>query len=687
MATVTPVDSPLEALRRLLDGRWAWIRDEVRETLREPLFAPVYGIDVEAHRARVLEQSQARGETPGPRLLFPKELGGDGEIGAAVTGFETQAMGDLSLLVKTGVQWGLFGGAILHLGTQQHHERYLADVMSLRLPGCFAMTETGHGSDVQSIRTTATYDAASDEFVVNTPDDDAVKDYIGNAARDGRMAVVFAQLTTGSAEQERQNHGVHALLVPIRGDDGNPCPGVSIEDCGHKMGLNGVDNGRLAFHEVRVPRAALLDRYGSVAADGTYTSPIENETRRVFTMLGTLVQGRVSVSGAALSASKVALGVAVRYGLDRRQFHAPDSEREVRILDFLQHQRRLLPALATTYALHFAQEELVAQLHEVFSNPDHAPGRAEHDASARAEHDASARAGQDDELARRKLETLAAGIKATNTWHATATIQMCREACGGAGYLSVNRLPQLKSDTDVFTTFEGDNTVLMQLVAKTLLTNYRDEFGELDSLGMVRFVADQVVETEIERTSARAIVQRLIDAVPGREEEVSVLDRGWQLELVTWREKHVLEGVTRRMRKGMSGGEDPFDVFNAVQDHVLLAAHAHIQREILELFVSAIDRCTDPAAATLLNDVCYLHALALIERDRGWFLEHGRLTPARSNAVTAAVNNLCRRLRPHATLLIDAFGIPDDVLAAPIALGDEARRQRDKGQPAEPDPQ
>jgi acyl-CoA oxidase len=653
-------DPTLEALRRLLDGRWAWIRDEVRQTIQDPLFTPVYGIDVEQHRERVLEQAKALASTPGPRLLFPKELGGDGEIGAAVTAFETQAMGDLSLLVKTGVQWGLFGGAILHLGTQRHHERFLADVMSLDLPGCFAMTETGHGSDVQSIRTTATYDPATDEFVVNTPDDDAVKDYIGNAARDGRMAVVFAQLITGSAEQDVQRHGVHALVVPIRNDDGSPAAGVSIEDCGHKMGLNGVDNGRIAFHEVRVPRDALLDRYGSVDENGTYTSAIENETRRFFTMLGTLVQGRVSISGAALSASKVAINIAIRYGLVRRQFHAPDSEDEVPILDFLQHQRRLLPALATTYALHFAQEELVAQLHEVFSDPDA------------------------DDLARRKLETLAAAIKATNTWHATATIQTCREACGGAGYLSVNRLPQLKADTDVFTTFEGDNTVLMQLVAKTLLTNYRDEFGELDSLGMVRFVADQVVETVVERTSARAIVQRLIDAFPGRDEEVGVQDRGWHLSLLTWREKHVLEGVTRRMRKGMSDGEDPFDVFNSVQDHVLTAARAHIDREILELFVQAIDRCEDAAAATLLNEVCDLHVLSLLERERGWFLEHGRLTPARSKAVTAAVNDLCVRLRPHARLLVDAFGIPDPVLAAPIALGDEARRQDEKrhGQPA-----
>jgi acyl-CoA oxidase len=655
---------PVEHVRGFLDGRWGWIRDEVRETLRRPLFAPVYDLGLDEHRDRVLAQAQELAATPGPRLLFPKSVGGDGEVGASVTAFETQAYGDLSLLVKSGVQWGLFGGAILHLGTETHHKRYLPAVMSLELPGCFAMTETGHGSDVQSIRTTATYEPKRREFVLDTPDDDAVKDYIGNAARHGRLAVVFAQLIT-----DGEGHGVHALLVPIRDDEGNPCPGVSIEDCGHKAGLNGVDNGRLAFHDVRVPRVALLDRYGSVAEDGTYSSPIENETRRFFTMLGTLVQGRVSVSGAGLSASKVALTIAVRYGVARRQFKAPGSEREVRILDFLQHQRRLLPALASTYALHFAQEDLVAQLHEVFSGDNAKPPTGDEDAA----------------LARRKLETLAAGLKATTTWHATHTIQTCREACGGAGYLSVNRLPQLKADTDVFTTFEGDNTVLLQLVAKTLLTNYQAEFGELDTLGMARFFADQMLETVIERTAARAVIQRLVDAVPGRDEEVSLLDRGWQLSMFEWREKHALDGVARRLRKGMTSGDDPFDAFNSVQDHVLMAARAHIDRLVLEAFVAAIERCDDEEVTALLSRVCDLHALSMLERDRAWFLEHGRLTPARSKAVITAVNELCVELRPHAELLVEAFGIPDEVLAAPIALGDEERRQHAKGQPAGPE--
>jgi acyl-CoA oxidase len=514
------------------------------------------------------------------------------------------------------------------------------------------MTETGHGSDVQSIRTTATYDPQAQEFVIHTPDDDARKDYIGNAARHGRAAVVFAQLTTGG-----ECHGVHAFVVPIRDDDGRPCAGVSIEDCGHKAGLNGVDNGRLAFNEVRVPRDALLDRYGSVAADGTYSSPIESTSRRFFTMLGTLVQGRVSVSGAAVSAAKSALTIAVRYAEARRQFKAPGSDREVPLLDYVQHQRRLLPALATTYALHFAQAGLVASLHEVFSKGDQA-----------------------DELSRRKLETLAAGIKATTTWHATHTIQTCREACGGAGYLSVNRLPGLKADTDVFTTFEGDNTVLFQLVAKTLLTNYQQEFGELDAIGTVRFVADQVLETVVERIGGRAIVQRLIDAVPGRDEDVNLRDRGYQLSLFEWREKHMLDGVTRRLRSGISDGEDPFDVFNSAQDHVLAAARAHIDRVVLELFVEAIDECEIEPVRELLDRLCDLHVMSMLERDRAWFLEHGRLTPARAKAVVAAVNELCGELRPHASMLVDAFAIPDVVLAAPIALGDEAARQEAKGQ-------
>ncbi|GGI06757.1 acyl-CoA dehydrogenase family protein [Egicoccus halophilus] len=636
-----------ERVQAHLDGRWAEVRDRSREELRHPLLAPVHGLSLEEHRQRTMEQARHLAKSDGPGLLFPERYGGGDDLGGALTSFEMLAHGDLSLMVKAGVQWGLFGGAILNLGGEEHRSRYLPEVISLDLPGCFAMTETGHGSDVQSLRTTATYDPDTQEWVVHTPDEDARKDYIGNAARDGRMAAVFAQLITDGA-----SHGVHCFLVPIRDEHGEAMPGVTIEDCGHKGGLNGVDNGRLRFEQVRVPRTNLLDRFGQVAEDGTYTSPIEQPSRRFFTMLGTLVTGRASVSGSALSATKTALTIAVRYAGVRRQFRSPDGEREAVLFDFRQHQRRLLPLLAKTYALHAAQQDLLERLHTSF-----------------ADEEASGEMTD-----RQELEARAAGIKAATTWHATEAIQTSREACGGNGYLSENRLTQLKADTDVFTTFEGDNTVLLQLVAKGLLTDYRSEFGSMDTFGMARWVADQLVETVVERTAARQLWQS-ITGIVSRDEDTDLHDRAWQLQTFAWREQHVIAGVARRLKAGVDAGGDGFDVFNDVQDHVLLAARASVDRVVLESFAARIEACEDTEVAALLDRLCDLYALSVIEAERGWYLEHGRFDAQRSKAVTAAVNELCTQLRPFASVLVDAFAIPDEAVGAPIALGDEHARQ------------
>src|SRR4051794_12757298 len=639
-----------DALLRFLDGEHHEMREHVRGIMADPDFAPVSGMERDEYRDLIMQWTRRMAEDGHPKLLFPEEYGGGGNIGAAVTGFETLGHADLSLLVKCGVQFGLFGGAVLHLGNEEHHREYLPAIMNAELVGCFAMTESAHGSDVQRLGTTAVYDKDAGEFVIDTPDEGARKDYIGNAARHGRMAVVFAQL-----EVDGEGHGVHALLVPIRDEDGNVLPGVTIEDCGDKIGLNGVDNGRIAFEGVRVPRTALLDRYGKVTEDGNYESPIENKNRRFFTMIGTLIQGRVSVSGAGLSATKSALTIAVRYGLRRKQFGPPDSDREVPLFDYLVHQRRLMPPLAKVYALHFAQRKLVAELHEAFS----------------------ARDEDQDGRDRRKLEAFAAGGKSTSTWHATETIQTCREACGGAGYLAENRFSSLKADTDVFTTFEGDNTVLLQLVAKGILTDYSSRIGDLSRLDLIRFYGEQAYETAVERTLARQVMTRIVDAVTPNgnddgDDDRDIDDRDFEHELFCWREEHLLSGVARRLRNGINedDGRDQFEVFNDCQDHVLLAARAHVDRQILEAFAEAVDACDDDSIKPLLDALFRLYALHNIEQDRGWFFEHGRMTGPRAKSITARVNRLCKDLRDNADVLVDAFGIPDGALAAPIGLRD-----------------
>ncbi|UXA16345.1 acyl-CoA dehydrogenase [Mycobacterium sp. SMC-4] len=617
-----------EQLQNSLDGRFRDVKNKMRHELAHEIFRPHYTPNTVIARTKVAEQMRIMAERGAAEDGFKKEHGGNGDVGSAVTQIEMLAMSDLSLMVKAGVQWGLFGGAIENLGTERHHEAYVQKIIDLDLLGCFAMTETGHGSDVQSLETTATYDPQAQEFVIDSPTPTSRKDYIGGAAETARVAAVFAQLITPDGTV----HGVHCFVVPIRDENGNDLPGVTTSDCHYKGGLPGVDNGRIQFDKVRVPRTNLLNKYADVAPDGTYSSPIENPNRRFFTMLGTLIRGRVTVGGSAGAAARVALDIATRYALQRRQFSDPDGG-EVLLMDYLVHQRRLLPLIARSYALQFAQNELVAKCHELQTADDPDPEE------------------------QRELESRAAGLKAANTWHATRAIQEAREACGGAGYMAENRLIALKADTDVFTTFEGDNHVLTQLVAKELLTTYADDIKSMSPVEWVRFAANFAGERVLKRTAAQTIMQTILDTRQDNEEEGSLFNRGTQVKMFEDREEYMLASVARRLQS-KSKEMSAFEAFNAVQDHVLHTAQAHIDRVILEAFVAAIDACPDEQTCEILGMVCDLYALSVIEEDKAWFVEHRFLSTERAKAVTRGINDRCRRLRPHAELLVEGFGIP-----------------------------
>ncbi|MEU2254919.1 acyl-CoA dehydrogenase family protein [Nocardia xishanensis] len=628
-----------EHLRAALDGPWGSVREEARIQLAGQEFTGDPYLDYKAARARVLDQMRVIATLGYAERGFRRENGGTSEPGAAVTGLEMLAYADLSLWVKAGVQWGLFGGAVENLGTERHRD-YIRRLISLDLLGCFAMTESGHGSDVANLETTATYDPETEEFVVHSPTPSARKDYIGGAAEHARMAAVFAQLITNG-----ENQGVHCLLVPIRDEQGADLPGVTTSDDGLKGGLLGVDNGRISFDHVRVPRENLLNRYADVAPDGTYSSEIENPSRRFFTTLGTLVRGRVSVGGAAAAGARVALSIAVRYAMKRRQFADPDSGEETVLLDYRSHQRRLLPLLAKSYAYAFAQNDLVRRMHLVQTGQDLEPG------------------------AQRALEKRAAGLKVAQTRHATRAIQECREACGGAGYLTENRLVTLKGDTDVFTTFEGDNVVLTQLVAKELLTAYADEIRDLDALGWVRFAATMAGDVVRKRSGVRQLIQTLRDRGDDGIDEGDLARRSVQLQLFADREDYLVRTAAHRLR-ARAEETGPFEAFNNAQDHILAAGSAHIDRLVLEAFIEGIGDIEDPDAKALADDVCDLFVYTMLEENSAWFIMHRFMSVERAKAVRRGVNELVDRLRPHALTLVEAMGVPETMLRA--AMLDDA---------------
>ncbi|PYI66271.1 acyl-CoA dehydrogenase [Arthrobacter livingstonensis] len=636
------------ALGRALLGRWADIRLQARELAGMPELHKVEGLTHTEHRERAFKQLGILVEQNGVHRAFPSRLGGSDDHGGNVSGFEELVTADPSVQIKAGVQWGLFGSAVMHLGSQEHQDKWLPGIMSLEIPGCFAMTEIGHGSDVASIATTATYDPATEEFVINTPFRAAWKEFIGNAAVDGLAAVVFAQLVTRGV-----NHGVHAFYVELRDPDTKEfLPGVGGIDDNIKGGLNGIDNGRLHFANVRIPRTNLLNRYGDVAVDGSYSSPIASPGRRFFTMLGTLVQGRVSLDGAAVAASKVALKIAIQYATERRQFNAASDTEEVVLLDYQRHQRRLLPRLATTYAAAFAHEQLLQKFDDVFSG------------------------AHDTDEDRQDLETLAAAFKSLSTWHALDTLQECREACGGAGFMVENRFTSLRADLDVYATFEGDNTVLLQLVAKRLLADYSKEFRNLDFGVLARFVVGQAADLTWHRTGLRAVAQFVADSGSAQKSAKALKDEDTQHEMLADRvQTMVAEVATALKGAAKMPKEKGAEIFNEHQNELIETARAHAELLQWEAFTAALRGITDPGTHKVLTRLRDLFGLTLIEKHLDWYLMNGRISMQRARTLSPYINRVLAKLRPHALDLVDAFGYGPEHLRATIATGIERERQ------------
>lgn len=618
--TVTEFD--VAQLTSILDGERAPIINKVKEVISRPEFAYETSTDIFVYREKVLEWCKILADENLGNMAYPKKYDGGENIADYFAIMETLSYHDLSLVIKFGVQFGLWGMSIQSLGTEKHYAKYLKDVGTLALPGCFAMTETHHGSNVKGIETTATYNHKAKTFTIHTPHENAQKEYIGNAANHGIMATVFAKLII-----DGHDYGVNAFIVPLRDEKMNVLEGIIIKDCGLKMGLNGVDNGIIQFHNVVIPKENMLDRFAQINDEGAFESPIPSDNRRFFTMLGTLVGGRIGIPRSALVAAKSGLTIAIKYGDKRRQF-GPEGGSEVPILNYRIHQRRLLPYLAKAYGLHFGLQYLTQRF------IDKTEGEMQ------------------------EIEALAAGMKAYTTWSTRDTLQECREACGGKGYISENRIDALKNDTEIYTTFEGDNTVLMQLVAKNRLSEFRKEFGEMNTLGVINYVYDQ----------AKTVISQKNPFATRNTDEAHLLDKEFHLNAFQYREKQILNSAARRLKKLIDGGLDSYDAFNVVQHQMIEVAQAYLERVILEQFYIQIEGVEDANCKAVLTELCQLYALSQIEKNKGWYLEDGYMEGVKTKAIRKMVNQLCWEVRPNAVDLVNAFAIPESCLAAPIVV-------------------
>ncbi|KAL1555635.1 Acyl-coenzyme A oxidase 3, peroxisomal [Salvia divinorum] len=522
---------------------------------------------------------------------------------------------DHSLAIKIGVHFFLWGGAIQFFGTKRHHDKWLRATETFLMKGCFAMTELGHGSNVRGIETITTYDPRTEEFIINTPCESAQKYWIGGAANHATHTVVFSQLNI-----EGKNEGVHAFITQIRDSDGNICPNIRIADCGHKIGLNGVDNGRIWFDNVRIPRENILNSVADVSSDGKYLSAIKDADQRFGAFMAPLTSGRVTIAVSAVYMAKMSLAIAIRYSLTRRAFSITPNGAEVLLLDYPSHQRRLLPLLAKTYAMSFAGNYL--KLLYVRRTPQLI----------------------------KTLHVVSSGLKATLTWHNMRTLQECREACGGQGLKTENRIGQLKGEYDVQSTFEGDNNVLMQQVSKALLAEYvaaKRKNKPFKELGLEH-------------------MNKPSPTIPSRLSSSTVHSSQFQNDIFCLRERDLLNRFAAEVSKYQAQGESKESAFNASYQLAEDLGRAFTDRAILQTFVEAENSLTDASLKNVLSLVRSMYVLVTLDEDPA-FLRYGHLTTENAAIVRKEVVSLCSEIRPHALALVDSFGIPDGFLS-PIAF-------------------
>jgi len=596
---------------------------------RPELLTPVEeGMTKEQHREQVRKQLRALLEEGiNPLNFFDRDYKKYFYLA------ECLSLVDLSLMVKSGVQFSLWGGSVLNLGSEQHRRKYADDIAAFRLPGCFAMTELKHGSNVAALQTEAVLDVQSDEWVIHTPDEGAIKWWIGNAAEDGKSSTVFARLKLPAADGPGQgkliDHGVHAFVVPLRDDSGKLMPGVEIHDCGYKVGLNGVDNGAIRFTHVRVPRENLLNRFATVDKSGRDSSPLTSEARRFAATLGELTGGRVGLTCGSAGVLKGAITIAIRYSAGRQQFGPPESP-EVSVLDYQSQQEKLIPILSTAYALHFAKDTLVQQYCDMKRTKD-------------------ARLVEE-------VHSFSAGLKAYTTSYTQDALSVCRESCGGHGYAAINRLGALRSDHDIFQTFEGDNTVLLQQVTAMLLKGYKAKFKGAPISSTVSYLKQYVAGV----LPHNPLVTHETDVRHLR-------DPAFLRGALRYRTARLLFTLQLRIRH-LRGTLGDFGAWNQCLSHILALARAHIEHIMLGSFQAAVEQCIDPDCRRALKAMSDLFALRCIETDM-LFRNEELVAPAKAKAIQKLVLVLCSELRGVAVPLVNAFGVPDHILRAPIGLG------------------
>ncbi|CAI2360613.1 unnamed protein product [Moneuplotes crassus] len=517
--------------------------------------------------------------------------------------------------VPVDLHYYMFVTCIKYLASDEQKALWLSDAKKLKMHGCYAQTEMGHGSNIAGLETTATFDRSTDEFVIHTPSLSAYKFWPGELGKFATHAIVFAKLIIDGTD-----HGVQSFLVEIR-DKRNHCllPGVIAGDIGPKYGFNMKDNGYMALNHVRIPRTQMLSRYSEVSEEGVFTK--KGNLKILYTAMQTI---RILIVRMAFKNLSKGLTIAIRYGIVRTQFKdKAGSDEERAIIDYQTHQFKLIPILSQCYAFLFVYQKVSKD----FS-------------------DLKKRIKAGDLTGINDLHTISSGMKAFYTWMTLEGLETCRQSCGGAGYSMFSGLPGLVQDYAAQVTYEGDNTVMAQQGARFLVKSLGKMMKGETLTGWVSYLNKVYEVTEYK---CKAEKPEDFDSLETLEEMLVV-------------KTCFMVGDT--CMKMMQGDEPMQTKWNEMyQQELVEMSKAHTMLVTFQIFRDGIKSSwLQESTKKHLCNLCKVFAAHQIYLDSAPLFECGYFSGGHQKMLLEYMKMQFKLIRPVMLPLIESFGHNDNIL-------------------------
>eukprot|EP00921_Rhytidocystis_pertsovi_P008302 GHVQ01013612.1.p1 GENE.GHVQ01013612.1~~GHVQ01013612.1.p1 ORF type:complete len:751 (-),score=81.28 GHVQ01013612.1:452-2704(-) len=543
-----------------------------------------------------------------------------------------------AMLVMTGedffihVHLAMFVPTIQNMSDEEQKREWLPAATNFTILGTYAQTELGHGSNVAGLETIADFDQKTDEWILSTPTLTATKWWAGGLGKSCTHCVLMSRLRI-----REKDYGVHPFILQIRDmDTHQSLKGVVLNHLGQKLGYNGMDNGTMQLHNVRIPRRNLLMRFCSVDRDGNY---LRKGDQKLLYATMTFTRKQIIMNAGPQLAKNCT--IATRYSAVRKQFIDPNVDvpkenvyqaPEANVLDYITQQRTLFPLIATTIAYWLTSQSTNDKYDSIMEECNKSD---------------FSRLGD--------IHAMTSALKALMTSVVSGGIEQCRLACGGHGYALSAGIPLHLTNYAPQATYEGDFVVLSIQAGRILLK-----------------AVESKMKGECPERLQELSTKYIFDFDPFSEnsppDNVELCNSVWQLQAYKSRSCYLTYKAAQNFAAAKAEGKKTLQALEDVKLDLCKVTRAYGHLLVLQHFDEGLDRMkASEQVKQVLVTLRNLYALHWMELDFTEFVISNCTRVEHYEELQKTIKTLLKEFRPNAVGLTDAFGFPDYLLNS--ALG------------------